>query len=72
MTHESPRMTRFCLHCGAANVLRLGDCTVCHEMVCERCGNTQFAQGVRTAIHDQCLKHGEDADSGFSMIKFVK
>ena len=70
MTDDSPRMLRYCLHCGAANALRLGDCKTCHEMVCEHCGNTQFSLGVRYAIHDQCLKR--DDGSGFSMIKFVK
>jgi hypothetical protein len=63
-------MVRFCLHCGATKALRLGDCSVCHEMVCEHCGNTQFSKGVRSVAHDQCLKKSDD--SGFSMIKFVK
>jgi len=70
VTDESPRMVRYCLHCGAANSVRLGNCKVCHEMVCEHCGNTQLSQGVRYAIHGKCLRH--DDGSGFSMIKFVK
>lgn len=70
MTDQPPRMLRSCLHCGAENSLHLGECKVCRDMVCERCGNSQFSQGVRYAIHDRCLKR--DDGSGFSMIKFVK
>jgi hypothetical protein len=48
---------------------KLGDCSVCHRNVCERCGNVQIASGVRSVTHRECLKK---ADNHFSMIRFVK
>jgi ribosomal protein L32 len=46
----------------------LGDCSVCHRTVCEKCGNTQFSHGERHVTHNACLKK---TDGGFKMIKFV-
>jgi hypothetical protein len=57
-----------CPFCGATDTRRIGECSVCHHLVCEKCGNTQFAQGVRHVTHNACLKK---ADGGFKMIKFV-
>ncbi|MDZ4170106.1 MAG: hypothetical protein U1E26_10730 [Coriobacteriia bacterium] len=58
-----------CPHCGAIDSRRLGDCSVCHKLVCERCGNIQFIGGERRVTHHECLKK---EDTGFTMIKFVK
>ena len=48
---------------------RLGECSVCHRVVCEHCGNVQIASGERTVTHRECLKK---ADGQFRMIRFVK
>lgn len=66
---ESGAFNRMCPYCGAADARRLGECSVCHRVVCERCGNLQFSQGERHATHNACLKKHE---GGFKMIKFVK
>lgn len=58
-----------CPHCGATATRRLGECVVCHRVVCEKCGNTQLTQGQKRVTHRECLKR----DSGaFSMIKIVR
>ena len=62
-------LERMCRHCGAVDTLRLGHCSVCGMVVCDRCGNVQHVRGEKRVTHNSCLK--ED-DSGFSMIKFVK
>ncbi|NTU72095.1 MAG: hypothetical protein HGB10_09795 [Coriobacteriia bacterium] len=59
---------RSCPYCGASETRRLGDCTVCHRVVCEKCGNVQMTRGERRVTHNSCLKK---ADGGFKMIKFV-
>lgn len=58
-----------CPHCRALAVRRLGECSVCHFAVCERCGNVQVAAGERRVTHNECMKHDEQA---FTMIKFVR
>lgn len=58
-----------CPHCGSKETRRLGECSVCHRVVCDRCGNVQLASGVRTVTHRECLKK---SDGGFRMIKFVR
>jgi hypothetical protein len=58
-----------CPHCGSTATRRLGDCSVCHRVVCERCGSVQFTSGTRAAVHKECLKK---ADDHFKMIKFVR
>jgi hypothetical protein len=60
---------QMCPHCGSTNTRRLGECSVCHRVVCEHCGNVQIAGGIRAITHRECLKK---ADGHFSMIKFVK
>jgi hypothetical protein len=62
-------LNRMCPYCGAPSARRLGECSVCHRVVCERCGNTQFCRGERRVTHNACLKK---ADGGFNMIKFVE
>jgi hypothetical protein len=57
-----------CPYCGANQARRLGDCSVCRRVVCEKCGNVQFAHGERTVNHNACLKK---SNGGFKMIKFV-
>jgi hypothetical protein len=58
-----------CPHCGSTATRQLGECSVCHRIVCEHCGNLQIAGGARKVTHRECLKN---ADDHFSMIKFVK
>ncbi len=70
MAVDTRGVMRYCFHCGAPNVRRLGTCKVCDEAVCERCGNTQHVKGECFVVHDACQR--KDDDSGFSMIKFVK
>jgi hypothetical protein len=70
MSAEQRNVMRYCFHCGATDVTRLGTCRVCEEAVCERCGNTHYVQGECRVVHDAC-RHKDD-DSAFSMIKFVK
>lgn len=66
---ESGALNRMCPYCGAADSRRLGDCSVCHRTVCDKCGNVQFAHGHRHATHNACLKK---TDGGFKMIRFVE
>lgn len=56
-----------CTHCGCTDTTRLGLCRVCHQPVCECCGNSQFTQGERKVIHNSCLTQSNDS---FTMIKF--
>ncbi len=58
-----------CPHCGALETRRLGECSVCRKLACERCGNVQIVGGERKVTHHECLKKDE---GGFTMIKFVK
>jgi hypothetical protein len=58
-----------CPYCGSTASRRLGECTVCHRVVCEQCGSIQVSAGERTALHRECLKK---ADGHFKMIKFVR
>ena len=60
---------KMCPHCGSTDTRRLGECSVCHKSVCERCGNVQIAGGERRATHRECLKK---SDGNFKMIKFVR
>ena len=60
---------RMCPHCGAVGATRLGHCKVCSAPVCEKCGNTQYAHGVKEVTHNACLRQTGDS---FSMIKFVE
>lgn len=60
---------QICPYCGAVSARHLGECSVCHQAVCEQCGNVQFTAGERRATHNACLK---DGDGGFRMIKFVR
>lgn len=60
---------RICLHCGSSEARKLGECTVCHKVVCDHCGNTQMAMGKRLVTHQDCLSKARD---GFKMIRFVK
>ena len=60
---------RMCSHCGSMGSTRLGHCKVCGMLVCEKCGNSQYAHGTREVVHNSCL--GKTGDS-FSMIKFVE
>ena len=66
---DSVPTNQMCPHCGSLNARRLGECSVCHKVVCERCGNMQLAGGVRTVTHRECLKK---ADGHFKMIRFVE
>lgn len=66
---QSP-LSKLCMHCGAETSARLGYCSECGDIVCDRCGNTQLSMGNVRVIHDTCLKHA--AETSFSMIKFVK
>ena len=63
-------LSKICLHCGAEGSVRLGHCSECGDMVCDRCGNTQLSLGQVRVTHDRCLKHA--GESSFSMIKFVQ
>ena len=60
---------RTCKYCGAEDVERLGPCSVCGQLVCEKCGCWQHSMGEKRPTHNKCV-HTDD--SGFSMIKFVK
>lgn len=60
---------RFCLYCGAPEAVRIGECSVCKDPVCVKCGNIQHIQGKCCPIHDKCLSESSDS---FSMIKFIK
>lgn len=60
---------RMCPHCGSTDSRRLGECSVCHHIVCEQCGNVQLSSGERKITHHECLKK---ADDHFHMIKFVR
>lgn len=62
-------LNRICLHCGAEGASRLGHCSECGEVVCDKCGDTHLSMGRILAIHHACLKHA--GSSTFSMIKFV-
>ncbi|MBN2839683.1 MAG: hypothetical protein JXP37_01830 [Coriobacteriia bacterium] len=66
---QSP-FNKICMHCGAEGSVRLGYCSECNDVVCDRCGNTQLSMGQVRVIHDTCLKHA--GESSFSMIKFVQ
>lgn len=66
---ESDSPNPMCAHCGSRESRRLGDCSVCHHTVCEKCGNVQIASGERKITHHECLKK---ADGHFRMIKFVQ
>jgi hypothetical protein len=66
---ESGNFNRICPYCGANASRRLGDCSVCHRVVCEKCGNVQISHGDRHVTHNACLKK---AEGGFRMIKFVE
>lgn len=66
---ESGSFNRMCPHCGSVESRRLGDCSVCHRTVCEKCGNLQIAGGERKVAHHECLKK---SDGHFRMIKFVR
>ena len=67
--NENSAIERMCPYCGANNSRRLGECSVCHRFVCEKCGNVQISHGERHVTHQACLhKH----EGGFKMIKFVK
>ena len=68
MPEPSPA-NKMCPYCGTDNSRRLGECSVCQRLVCERCGNVQFSGGVRTVTHRECLKR---SDGHFKMIRFVK
>jgi hypothetical protein len=65
---ESGIFDKMCPHCGATATRGLGECSVCHRPVCEKCGNVQFCQGERRVTHTTCLRK---SDGGFKMIKFV-
>lgn len=58
-----------CRYCGSENVRRLGLCSVCDKLVCERCGNVHIIAGERRVTHTDCLHKEKDS---FSMIKFVE
>lgn len=66
---QSADSDRMCPHCGTRGSRRLGECSVCHRLVCENCGNIQIAHGERKIMHRECLKKD---DGHFRMIKFVK
>ncbi len=66
---ESNILGAGCPHCGALSSRRLGECSVCGRMTCERCGSVQYARGERRVTHAECLKRDHD---GFKMIKFVR
>jgi len=63
-------LSKICMHCGAEGSTRIGYCSECGDVVCDRCGNTQLSMGTIKPIHDDCLKHA--GESSFSMIKFVQ
>lgn len=69
MSRGPTDLDRVCVHCGAFDTTRIGDCDVCGEPVCVRCGNTQHARGERHVRHNVCVTKD---DSSFTMIKFVK
>lgn len=69
MHDDKPELSRLCRHCGAVDARKLGQCSVCEMAVCERCGNVQHGHGERKVTHDSCLAQ---ADTGFTMIRFVK
>jgi len=60
---------RVCGYCGSENTRRLGECSVCHRVACEHCGNVQIAAGERRITHRECLKKD---DGHFRMIRFVE
>jgi hypothetical protein len=60
---------KMCPHCGSADTRRLGECSVCHKVACDQCGNVQISGGVRRITHRECLRK---ADDHFKMIKFVR
>ena len=65
---DSGSFNQMCPHCGARDTRRLGECSVCHRSVCEKCGNVQICRGERHVTHSSCLRKHE---GGFKMIKFV-
>ena len=58
-----------CRHCAAFGTVRIGECPVCHEAVCDKCGEIHHVRGTKEAIHHECRAH---EDAPFKMIKFVK
>jgi hypothetical protein len=67
---SSTPFSKICVHCGAEGVARIGYCTECGEIVCERCGDTHLSMGKSRVIHHSCLRTA--GESTFSMIRFVQ
>jgi hypothetical protein len=58
-----------CRFCASFGTLRIGECAVCGQSVCDKCGDVHHVRGEKRVIHHDCLAH---EDSPFKMIKFVK
>ncbi|MBI5230830.1 MAG: hypothetical protein HY876_01570 [Coriobacteriales bacterium] len=71
MAREDGAIRRVCPHCGSDDAVRLGVCTVCERIVCDRCGNIQHTAHGRRVCHDACL-HKDQEGGGFKMIRLIK
>lgn len=63
-----------CVHCGATRCRILGNCKICHALVCTSCGSTQITQTEGTFhVHSACFESNlEEIGSAFQFIKFRK